>query len=759
VLGNSSITTTALRGNVGVGNTSPSYKLDVSGTGHFTGQLTSTLATGTSPFAVTSTTVNTNLNADMLDGLHSSSFQTTLTNPVTGTGTTNYLPKFTGASTIGNSLISDNGTNVTVNNGGLVLSSTSGQGLSGAGLSDCSSINSKLLWNSSTKQFSCGTDGTGSALVTISKSANQTSTLIELQNDNSFNFNTEANSTYIFDLTLDLDITSGGIGYQFDIPTGADCYDSETFIEDDTQDYAESVSNECGSYWSYTTTGSYGIVAHMTGTIRTGANGGLVRFLWGQDSGPSGTLTMFGQSSALLVYKQNGADLAETYYTKDTGIKAGDIVSIDPYVRAGVKKTNIPYDTSALGIVSTHPGVVLANNDNTDRTAIPVMLALAGRVPVKVSTENGAIHAGDYLTTSSIPGVAMKATHAGQMIGKALGEYTNTNQNAVGTILTFVNLGYADPNMTITSTGNIGIFDQTELDNTNTLITKYAIKDTNGKAINQTSVSSDAVIGNLKAGGIDTQKLVLAGKDVNGIIANNESQIMNLETRTASIEAQQLISKDKIASLEANLQMLMNNPLGNFTASTPAELNLDKIDIKDATIAGTLSVIGRTTVADLGVTGRMTIGLLGIDGLDAKNGGGYAFASINTSSGPLKIQSDGFNGVDFINGKVTIATNGDMKVGGIVSAKAIKTEKLNITEDTNSSPSAVLSSSAGTVTIPAGDTTIDVNTSALTNKSLIFATPESPIGIGAKAIDSNTFRIKLQQVQTVDVKVNWWIVN
>ena len=36
----------------------------------------------------------------------------TLTNPVTGTGTTNYLPKFTGASTIGNSLIYDNGTNV-----------------------------------------------------------------------------------------------------------------------------------------------------------------------------------------------------------------------------------------------------------------------------------------------------------------------------------------------------------------------------------------------------------------------------------------------------------------------------------------------------------------------------------------------------------------------------------------------------------------------------------------------------------------------
>lgn len=42
----------------------------------------------------------------------STSYQPLLTNPVTGTGTTNYVPKFTGASTIGNSLIYDNGTAV-----------------------------------------------------------------------------------------------------------------------------------------------------------------------------------------------------------------------------------------------------------------------------------------------------------------------------------------------------------------------------------------------------------------------------------------------------------------------------------------------------------------------------------------------------------------------------------------------------------------------------------------------------------------------
>jgi hypothetical protein len=40
--------------------------------------------------------------------------QNALTNPVTGTGTTNYLPKFTGASAIGNSAVTDDGTTVSL---------------------------------------------------------------------------------------------------------------------------------------------------------------------------------------------------------------------------------------------------------------------------------------------------------------------------------------------------------------------------------------------------------------------------------------------------------------------------------------------------------------------------------------------------------------------------------------------------------------------------------------------------------------------
>lgn len=44
-------------------------------TGSFSGVITSTLASGTAPFTLTSTTLNTNLNADLLDGQHGSYYQ------------------------------------------------------------------------------------------------------------------------------------------------------------------------------------------------------------------------------------------------------------------------------------------------------------------------------------------------------------------------------------------------------------------------------------------------------------------------------------------------------------------------------------------------------------------------------------------------------------------------------------------------------------------------------------------------------------
>lgn len=62
-------------GNVGIGTAAPGAKLDVAGGNIRTsGQYMSTLAEGTAPFALQSTTIVTNLNADRLDGLSSADF-------------------------------------------------------------------------------------------------------------------------------------------------------------------------------------------------------------------------------------------------------------------------------------------------------------------------------------------------------------------------------------------------------------------------------------------------------------------------------------------------------------------------------------------------------------------------------------------------------------------------------------------------------------------------------------------------------------
>src|SRR3990167_10920975 len=72
-----------------------------------------------------------------------------------------------------------------------------------------------------------------------------------------------------------------------------------------------------------------------------------------------------------------------------------------------------------LGVISTKPGITLAEWDDVNRTDMrPV--ALAGKVPVKIASSSAAINIGDFLTSSNEPGRAMKAVKAGYTIGKAL---------------------------------------------------------------------------------------------------------------------------------------------------------------------------------------------------------------------------------------------------------------------------------------------------------------------------------------------------
>ena len=140
-------------------------------------------------------------------------------------------------------------------------------------------------------------------------------------------------------------------------------------------------------------------------------------------------------------------DLAETYpintscAQNGTCPADGDIVCIDASVVAGVKKCSASDSDYIVGIVSTNPGFLLGGGEflNPTQNLGTVKVALAGRVPVKVSTVNGSISPGDKLTVSNQAGVAAKAIGEVPIVGVAMEAYSGI---AEGNVVAFVNLGW-----------------------------------------------------------------------------------------------------------------------------------------------------------------------------------------------------------------------------------------------------------------------------------------------------------------------------
>jgi len=144
-------------------------------------------------------------------------------------------------------------------------------------------------------------------------------------------------------------------------------------------------------------------------------------------------------SSTYIATNADGWQTSSTYdyaerYESSERLNPGDLVTSD---NTGVNK--VKRATSAmepiLGIVSTKPGFITGGYL---KDSYPI--ALAGRVPTRVSTQNGAIQAGDYLTVSpSNPGLAVKAIHSGNIAGIALESF---DQPGEGLISVFVKPGY-----------------------------------------------------------------------------------------------------------------------------------------------------------------------------------------------------------------------------------------------------------------------------------------------------------------------------
>ena len=141
---------------------------------------------------------------------------------------------------------------------------------------------------------------------------------------------------------------------------------------------------------------------------------------------PQAKLDVVGTTATDVLVIRGGADIAEPFSTSDTNeVPKGALVVIDEENPGHLKMSDCPYDKKVAGVVSgaggLNPGLTLTQKGIVEGG---VKVALTGRVYALADASNGSIEPGDLLTTSAVPGYAMKATDRdrsyGAVIGKAM---------------------------------------------------------------------------------------------------------------------------------------------------------------------------------------------------------------------------------------------------------------------------------------------------------------------------------------------------
>ncbi len=155
-----------------------------------------------------------------------------------------------------------------------------------------------------------------------------------------------------------------------------------------------------------------------------------------------GRLYVTNTASVATLTIRGGADLAEPFDITDEAIEAGMVVTIDPAHAGRLCLSRKAYDRTVAGVVSGANGVqsgLIMKQEGSEADGTRAV-ALTGRVYCRADASGGAIEPGDLLTTSDIPGHAMKVTdHAraqGAIIGKAMGPL----ESGCGLVLVLVSL-------------------------------------------------------------------------------------------------------------------------------------------------------------------------------------------------------------------------------------------------------------------------------------------------------------------------------
>ncbi|MGE5041732.1 MAG: beta strand repeat-containing protein [Candidatus Levyibacteriota bacterium] len=223
-------------------------------------------------------------------------------------------------------------------------------------------------------------------------------------------------------------------------------------------------------------------------------------------------------------FNATGADYAEYFPSTDSSITAGEVVTADSNdpATASIKRSASAYDNKILGVISSNPAFIGNAHSESDPNA--KLVSLQGQVSTSVNNENGIIHKGDYLTTSSTAGVAMKASKPGLMVGRALEDFTGTT----GTISVLVSVAFADPNDALS---------HMILDNSGSLVSDTSLKVNGNLAATTGAFGSTGQLTIDASGSISTSASVSAQllsvgtgtitSDTNGNVINTLAQDTN----------------------------------------------------------------------------------------------------------------------------------------------------------------------------------------------------------------------------------------
>ncbi len=493
-----------------------------------------------------------------------------------------------------------------------------------------------------------------------------------------------------------------------------------------------------------------------------------------------------------------GADLAEWYSASSSEqLEPGDVLSIstNEEVSGFVTKSNQEYDNRILGIVTTSPGYVLGQKiDPND-----VEVALAGRIPVKISTENGIIKKGDLLTSSSTPGVAMKATRPGQTLGKALENYSGSE---IGTILVFFNASYADPyntfaNLMIDTEGNLLVpelktgkltisedanitgnvtaanfsFDASKLittgvlasipidPNGNSTITDVvnAIADAQNlqeqrvAILEEQEASNSAALADAKSLG---EEAVAHAETLDQKVATTDSNLSVLQSKIDDLLATIGLSGDSstpeaTTSAQTNTDTIAASltPTSEIAtdSATLASLSSDMISSKTLTVSETLKSLGDTLLANTTIAGNfIQDGTLSITGGNEINVIGSGLADQN--DGILYLQKSSLaRAVDIFDGKILIDNDGGIRAQSVTVADF----------------KVVANKISGSGTIRAGENKVVIDNTLVTQSTRVLITATSVDGAilaVTEKKDHTSFTVSSAIDSDKEITFDWWMV-